>query len=446
MNKFSLLLFDIIKKRKTFYFLNEFAGIKHFSKDEIMYYQFNKLKNLLLHAEKNVPFYQKRFADNDIFIKDFNRIKQISLIPPLTRQDLYDNWQDIIAINYDRNKLVKGSSSGSTGHPIFYFKDNYAISAGQAANLLGWSFSGWKMNNRGLHIWGNPYTVNNEWTRRSSKFKAKIFAHHKFPAYQLTDGYMFNELYELINRNKYDFIDGYTNAIYLFADYLKQNDLYLKSKVKYVFTTAENLQEFQRNIVEEMIAPVYDSYGCSEINGIAYECNKCNSYHIIDPHVYVEFGTVVDDDGTRELMITDLDNFAFPLIRYKNGDLGVPTTKDDDYCENNFSSLANITGRQSDIIKFQDGGSLSIPSFFGSMLLKEINGLKQYQIEKVTDNLIYINFVKSADFKDRDLNIIHDALTKYLQGRINYKIRFLDKIESSATGKFKLLVDRSKNT
>lgn len=443
MNKASLFLFDILKNRRTIHYLQEFERVKEWSKNEVSEYQFKKLKKLLVHAEANVPFYRRRFAECAFSVNNMLSFEDLKKIPPLTRQDLQNHWNEIIATNYKHKKLSKGSSSGSTGIPVIYYKDNLATSAGQAAHYLGWSLSGWEMSMKGLHVWGNPSTVNNEWKKLSSKFKAKLFSHHKFPAYKLTDETKFLELFELVNNEKYDFIDGYTNAIYLFADYLKRKNLPLQHKVRYVLTTAENLQAFQREIIEEMIAPIYDSYGCSEINGIAYECDMCKAYHVIDPHVYLEFGKIVDDIGSNELLITDLDNFAFPLIRYKNNDLGIPIIGNSD-CKIPFSKLTGITGRQSDIIKFTDGGALSVPSFFGSMLLKQIHGLKQYQIERVSEDLIYVNFVKTRDFTDQDHQKIVSALDEYLNNRINYQIRYLDKIESSSTGKFKLLIDKTK--
>ena len=395
-----------------------------------------------MHAEAHVPFYKKRFSDYGFSGKRVGNPLDIKKVPPLTRIDLQTQWRDMISDIHPLQKLSKGSSSGSTGLPVIYYKDSVASSAGQAANLFGWSLSGWRMNMKGLHIWGNPSTVNNEWKRWSSRLKARIFEHHKFPAYKLTDGAKFWELFHLMNREKYDFMDGYTNAIYLFADFLKQNHLALEHPVQLVLTTAENLQPYQREVIEKAIAPVYDAYGCSEINGVAYECNQCHSYHVIDPHVYLEFGDVVDDFGSRELLITDLDNYAFPLIRYQLGDLGIPKDGGHD-CPTNFTQIAGVTGRQSDIIRFRDGGTLSVPSFFGSMLLKQINGLKQYQIERVAENLIYVNFVKSEEFRDRDQQRIKAALDEYLGNRIHYEIRFLDQIDASPTGKFKLLVDKT---
>lgn len=442
MNKFSYLIFDIFKNQKTICFLSEFNKVLKLSQEEIQKYQFVKLKKLLQYAEKNVTFYSKRFKECGFSAENFFRIEQLVDIPLLTRDDLQNNWNKIIANGLDPGKLFSGSSSGSSGKPISYRKDKNALSAGQAAHLIGWSFSGWKMNMKGLHIWGNPSTVNNEWKRVSSRLKAKVFRHHKYPAYKLTSGSKFYELFEIINKNKYDYLDGYTNAIFLFALFLKENGLSIKSKIKYVLTTAENLHDFQRKIIEEQIAPVFDTYGCSEINSIAYECSKCKSYHIIDPHVFVEFGESVDDNGPRELIITDLDNYAFPFIRYKNDDLGIPVIEKRINCDIKFTRLESISGRESDIIKFRDGGILSVPSFFGSMLLKKINGLKQYQIERVQEDFIRINLVKTSEFSDYDQKIIDSALKEYLNNRIRYEVRFLEKIEPSNTGKFKLVIDK----
>lgn len=444
MNKFTLLLFDIFKERSTLKYLKEFEKTKYLPKEKLEHYQLKKLKKLLSHAEANVPFYDKRLNDIGLSSEKIDSLNKLEKIPLLTRSDLQNHWKEIIATNYDLKKLSKGSSSGSTGLPVIYYKDAKANSAGQAAHYLGWTLGGWKMGHKGLHIWGNPSTVNNEWKRWSSKIKAIIFKHHKFPAYKLTDGGKFEELRKLILKEKYNYIDGYTNAIFLFADYLKTNNLSIGKSIKYVLTTAENLQDYQRQIIEEIIAPVFDTYGCSEINGIAYECEKCKTYHVIEPHVIVEFGDVVDESGSREIIVTDLDNYAFPLIRYKLDDLAIPLAKTKS-CDIGFSQLESVSGRQSDILRFKDGGTLSVPSFFGSMLLKQIKGLKQYQIVRESEDWININFVTSDEFSDSDFKKLDDALKEYLKHKIDYKINIVEEIEASKTGKFKLLVDKTKN-
>lgn len=446
MNRFTLLMSDIVKGQSTLRHLIRFGKLLGASRQETEAYQVARLKRLLEHCEKNVPFYRNRFRECGFTAGSFTSLRQLGEIPPLTRKDLQDHWKELVAENYAGMKLSAGSSSGSTGQPVFYRKDSTATSAGQAAHLLGWSLSGWKMTMKGLHIWGNPTTVNEEWGRFSSKLKARIFRQHKFPAYRLHDGTRLQELYDIISREKYDYIDGYTNAIYHFADWMKSNGLSFSHPVRYVLTTAENLHDFQRTAIGEAIAPVYDTYGCSEINSIAFECGKCHMYHVIDPHVYVEFGEPLDGFGNRELYITDLDNYAFPMLRYRNGDLAVPAEGDEPECTVKFSRIRTVSGRDTDIITLPDGGMLSVPSFFGSMLLKKVNGLKQYQVEKAADDLIIINIVRSDSFRPEDMAIIESALTEYLNGRIRYEIRFVDSIGMSGTGKFKLVIDRTGKT
>jgi len=97
------------------------------------------------------------------------------------------------------------------------------------------------------------------------------------------------------------------------------------------------------------------------------------------------------------------------------------------------------------MLRFRDGGVLSVPSFFGSMLLKKINGLKHYQIEKVSDELIIVHFVKSDSFAESDLRLVRESLDVYLGGRIDYRVNFVDEIKVSKTGKHKLLIDRTQS-
>ena len=349
MTRFSILISDLLKGQNTLKYLRLFEGFRSAPRDAISAYRLSRLKQLLDHCERNVPFYRRRFSDSGFSVTDFTSLEQLKAIPPLTRQDLQEHWQELIATNFAGKKLSTGSSGGSTGQPVYYRKDREATSAGQAAHLLGWSLSGWRMSMKGLHIWGNPTTVNEEWGRLSSKLKAKVFRHHKFPAYTLHDGSRLHDLYELICREQYDYIDGYTNAIYYFAEYLKSNSLSFGDNLKYVLTTAENLHDFQRKTIEDAIAPVFDTYGCSEINSIAFECSRCGMYHIIDPHVVVEYGDVIDDSGNREVYVTDLDNFAFPMLRYRNGDMVIPAEDDLPECDITFSRLRAISGRETNM-------------------------------------------------------------------------------------------------
>jgi phenylacetate-CoA ligase len=440
--KFGNQLYDLLNKRSLTEYYKIFKPLVNADRKTIEDFQFNRLRLLLEHAYNNVPFYRDRFNDLGLVPGDIRTMKDFAAFPSLTREDLQNHWKKIKATNFNNLQLSKGSSSGSTGVPVVYFKDPNASSAGKAAHQIGWELSGWEFGLKGLHIWGNPTTVNKEWKRLSSKLKTRIYNQYKYPAYQLTEKGKFDELVAYINKMKFDFIDGYTNAIYLLADYVKQNNIKIH-KPKYVLPTGENLQGFQKKLMEEVLGKVYDEYGCSEINGIAYECEECGKYHVLEPHVIVEYGKRIAEEE-QALIITDLDNYGFPLIRYENGDAGIPVVEDEIDCKIQFQRMEMISGRVSDIIHFPNGGVLSVPSFFGSMLLKKITGIKQYQIERIEENQLVVKLVVGAEFSTADRKLIEHSLKDYLGDSIQWEIIIVDNIEVSKTGKFKLLIDKTK--
>jgi len=431
------LLDDRVKGFTSERYLADFMSWTVLSEDEIAARQIKKL-NKLLKIAIDIPFWSERFS-NSGFKPEVKCLSDLTKLPPLTRMDLQENYHRMTLSSHGV-KVYHGSSSGSTGTPVHYYHDQNGASAGKAAGRLQWIMGGWSYAHKGLHIWGNPSVANNEWKRFSSRCKAKLLRHHKFAAYQITQGDRLDDLCRLIIKEKYDYLDGYTNAIHILAEHLKMRDVKLPS-VKYILTTGENLHAYQKDAIEANIAPVFDMYGCGEINGIAGQCKLCGQYHILDPHVIVEFGPAIAENSIRKLLITDLDNHYMPMIRYENGDAGI--RGESKKCKIGFSSLKGISGRTSDIIRLSNGGSLSVPSFFGSVLLREINSIKQYQVVKTDSNKLVIKLVLSRPLGLDERDLIEMSMASYLGDSIDWEIRIVEGIELGKSGKFKLVVDES---
>jgi len=435
---------DYSKKQMVGKYLDQYFKLLENDPKGIIDYQNKKIQELINHAYNNIKYYNELFNSNKIKPSDIQSKEDLQIIPPLTRDILQTRYDDLIDKKNKYRRIYKGSSSGSTGQAVFYLHDEFGSSAGIAAHYLGWHLAGYRFGDKGLHIWGNPSIVKNVWNKPSSKLKSWVFNHYKFTAYRLTEESSFNDLANLLVKKKFDFIDGYTNAIFLLADYLDKNNITLEG-VKYVLTTAENLHDYQKELIEKRIGPVFDEFGCGEIMGIAYQNRFHNQYAIVDPHVVVEFETKTKtDDGSHPLIITDLDNRIMPLIRYKNGDMGVPGASVE-MPNLPFSNMASVSGRISDIIDLPNGGRLVIPSFFGSVLLKEVNSIRQYQIEKVSSDKLIVKLVVQGRLSSKDERTLKTALDEYLAGQISYEIKIVDHIPVSANGKFKLLIDKTKN-
>ena len=116
------------------------------------------------------------------------------------------------------------------------------------------------------------------------------------------------------------------------------------------------LYDFQRrNIEKSFKTPVFNRYGCREVGHIASECPAHKGMHYDADRLIIE---IVDDEGNTcppntvgNIVITDLNNYVFPLIRYKIGDMG--SLSDDTNCECGctFPKIRKIEGRSFDIIQ-----------------------------------------------------------------------------------------------
>jgi len=438
-----LPIYDIVKGYNIKRDYKVLLDISKWNREDVLGMQRKKLNRLIRHAYETTSFYKTRFDEQGLTPSDITGVDGLRKIPPLRREDIQNGYADLISSEADLSRCYKGSSSGSTGQPVNYIQDLGGGSAGLAALYFGWSLAGWHFGQKYLTIWGNPTCVSEDWSRFSSKVKSWGFREVKVPAYSLIDDKSFRELLDLVKKGGFDYIQGYTNAIYLLANLASEMNESLPD-VKGVLTTAENLFPYQRRLIEEVLGPVYDFYGCGEIMGVAFQCTTRDVYHLIDPHVIVEYGEQVDDAGNRELLITDLDNYAMPLIRYANGDMGMPGDSAPCICGLPFGKMKGVSGRVSDVIKTPEGGAFTVPSFFGSRLLKEIKGLVRYQAELVDAHKLRIHLQVNQEYSKQYEGLIIITLEEYIPDSFGWEINYCDEIEMDDSGKFKLFVDSTK--
>jgi phenylacetate-CoA ligase len=120
-----------------------------------------------------------------------------------------------------------------------------------------------------------------------------------------------------------------------------------------IISTSEPLTAPRRELIRQAFnVPVQNEYGCGEVGPIAYEC-RAGSLHVMSQSLEVE---ILSDTGepcrpgvVGQVVVTDLNNHAFPLIRYAIGDhaaWGRPCA-----CGLPFPVLAELLGRQYDYLE-----------------------------------------------------------------------------------------------
>ena len=95
---------------------------QYWSREKLDEYQFIKTKKLLEYAEKNIPWYQKKFAEYGVSSKDFVNLQDIKKFPLVTKEEIRDNLDQFISKEFSKRKLMYVTTGGSTAIPFGFYQ------------------------------------------------------------------------------------------------------------------------------------------------------------------------------------------------------------------------------------------------------------------------------------------------------------------------------------
>mgnify|MGYP003669434651 CR=1 FL=1 len=378
-------------------------------------FNFKKRQALIQHAIKHSDFYKEKYAGLQLDNYRLQTQEEFLTLPPLTRKELRANFRSIKADNVAFSHCRKVSTSGSTSTPVFIMHDKRHPETPIRWRILEW----W-----GIEPWENQAFIYRYPKPLLNGLKNRIMwwpTKRVFLAMANPSTNQLNKFVQDFNRIKPALLQGYVDVVYEFAMYLLDNDIKINPP-KMVWVTSAPLFEEQRKIMEKAFgAPVCDQYGNTEILLIAAECPEQKGLHMMQDTVHIEF---VDDNNQPvqpntigKILLTDLTNYAFPLIRYEIGDEG----KYKDHmcsCGRALPLMDNVRGRQSINIQTPSGlrirGEHIMAMFEGFMKV-----FKEIQLRQESNYSVCIEYVP------RKLNqgsVEADKMTKLLMQRARCEI------------------------
>lgn len=463
---FYLRLLDLAQGARTRKYFNFFLETLRWTREEIRRYQTRKLKELLDYAYRHTAYYREMFEKYNLTPSAIEKLEDLQKLPTLDRNDIRENFSRLISDKSGAMKYTRSSSSGTTGIPIDYLLDMDGDSAGKAAGYLFNYLSGWDFGRPSLHIWGNATSIQ-RWNTPASRLKRFFFRQTNLASTELNHIENYPKVTALINRVRPFSIDGYASSIYSLARYIETHGVKIH-RPRMVFTTAENLFENEKRIIEKNLGPVSDIYGCGEINGLAVRPINEDRYYIFEPHVILEAEPLGNSDF-KEVVVTNLDNKIMPFIRYKVGDLidGVHEGIEAGACPQPITSAASVTfskilrektrlspissidrsrlqfsyfkkinGRTADIIRLKNGKMLSPINIFGGTLFRKIGGVVKHKVTWNGEYLIFLFQVEPGFDKEKARREIAAELESY---RVDFRIQVVDKLEPGASGKYRYI-------
>jgi phenylacetate-CoA ligase len=405
---------------------------------EIKKFQWAKLIKLLKHAYNNSAFYKKKFTEYEITPDDIKAPEDMVRIPILTKNDLSDYYNEIKVKN-GAFSFSLAKTSGSTGQALKFYKDRNSSGTGRAAMYRGHSWYGLDIGAREAKLWGIPLNLKERLIAKTGDYLLNRFREKNF---QLTDKIM-NDFMLNMRKSKPEYIMGYSSLVYQFAQYLKDKQINgAPFTLKMIKVTAETLFDYQRELIEKIFqCPLAIEYGATEVGIISFECPR-HGHHIASENVFVEeIGS--DMNSERELIITDLNNYLTPIIRYQIGDYGRLLDKACE-CGRGLPLLAEIIGRTSDKVYKADGTPVHSAIF--SYILKDITGkdggIRQYKIYQEERGSIKIEIVKNSNFNKNTLVALRNNIFRLLGNDMKADIMYVEDIKREPSGKLRYFVSK----
>ncbi len=433
---FTLPLHSWLISRQTKTIFNILNKTQWFKSDEIIKLQNERIQQLLWHAYLNVPYYQKKFKLFGIHPNQIKTKEDLFKIPLLNKSDITENlYMDLFSVGHVKKEMLKIATSGSTGQPFITYADRWQLEMRFATTLRALEWTGWEFGERQLRLWHQRIGMSLSQSLKE-RFDALLMRRKFIPAFELTEKALV-KLSQDLNKFKPKLIDGYAESLNFLSMYIKQGGN-LTFKPKAIMSSAQMLTSTTRSEIEKALGTqVFDKYGAREFSGIAYQCAFSKDHHVMDESYIVEIlieGKPAKPGETGEIVITDLNNYSVPLIRYRIGDLAVAVDNTIACpCGRGLSRIGEIQGRTAALVYCNNGRWL--PGTFFAHFFKDYDSLVLFfQVIQKDKSGFILKIAKGNLWNTKDWENLVLDLRNYI-GDTQIQIEFVENIPLLKTGK-----------
>ena len=427
---FSLLINGFpIKKAKA-----ELRKIQSIPEQEFDAFLQNKKQEIIDYHLKNNSSYQKLVGKIT-----FNNWSDL---PTMTKKNFQKPLIERLSKGFSLKNVYVNKTSGSSGDPFIFAKDKFshALTWAIIINRFGWHGIDFNTSYQ-ARFYGIPLDFIGN---RKERFKDFLTNRFRFSIFDLSDKVLEIFLNKFQTR-KFDYINGYTSSIVLFAKFLQQKNTVLTAicpTLKVCIVTSEMLFEEDKILLEKQFGvPVVNEYGASELDLIAFQ-NPDGEWQVNSETLFVE---ILDDDNNvlpygkeGRIVITSLFNKAHPFIRYDIGDIGIL----DEKSTAKKPILLQLIGRTNDIAKLPSGKKSPGLTFYyvTKSIIEDDGNVREFVIKQTKIDTFDIEYVSKTELNLQQIQKIEAAITLYLEKGLIFTFVRKEKLERSKSGKLKQFV------
>ena len=418
-------------------YLREFEDSQYLTPSQHNERTLRAAQKLLAHAYAHCPFYRDRWKAIDFAPDEIVSLDALTRLPPLEKRDIQEHRDEMVAENWPRNDLIPNMTGGSTGTPISFYLSRDRACSRSAATWRHNRWAGYDIGDKMASLWGAARDVPPpSWkqTLRSAATGRSI----QLNTTKITEDGLKSFVAEM-KRFRPKVILSYAKSAVMLAKYIASHDI-PSYQPEAIITTAEVLEDAERRLLEKVFGcQVFNRYGCREVSIVASECDEHEGLHIMAEGLYLEVvrgNSPAKPGEAGAVLVTDLLNYAMPLIRYRIGDVAAfdpaPCR-----CGRGLPRLRNIQGRISDFLVGKDGRLVSGTALTITMVGKRPQ-LGQVQIWQDAPGRVLFKIapLQGKNPEDADFRYLIDESNAYLGPNTSVEFEVVDSLPCEPSGKF----------
>ncbi len=386
----------------------------------------DRIRKLIRHAVETTDFYSGFDADTPL--------SELPVVNKNLFREQYDAFRSKEYLDKTDNREM--STSGSTGTPLTMVQDHRKALYNTGDSIFLESLAGYHIGDRMAFI--------RVWVRNVRKGKLQLLAENSImmDSSSLSDEAI-QEMLDTLRKKKVKMITGYSSALTEISNYIRKKRIDTsKFRIHSIIPISETLAEpVRRQLEEQFHCPVQQTYS-NEENGIMGIQNRENQSYYINSESYFYEILKMDSDEPAEdgelgrIVITDLTNYAFPILRYDNGDTAVAHRVEKN---GRFRlTLTELYGRRSDIL-YDTAGNAVTPYVITNNLW-DAAGVGQYQFIQIGQKEYELRL--SGDPSVMNVDQMLERIRPAFGQDAEISVTYVDEIPVLASGKRKYIENR----
>lgn len=402
--------------------------LEHYGSEDVQNRLAKYLDDELKYAVEHVEFY-----------KQYKGFKSLQDFPVINKALVRDNEYAFMSPAYDRSKLFKQETSGSTGMPFAVYQDPLKRKRATADTLYFSKIAKYELGQRLYfsRVWDK------ETTRSAFTCLKQNWVIHD--SSNLSEEKIENFLHDLENDNSKKSVIIFASTLAAITKYIETKRKGTTAKVESFITLSESLDPTTKKLSKEQFGTtVISRYSNQELGIMAQqECDSDDFILNVGSYVFefldLEKDVPVKPGKPGRIVVTDLFNRSMPLIRYDTGDIAIqkPTG------QNELPRLLTVEGRRVDFI-YSTIGELISPYVINTPM-HEFQDISQYQFiqngERDYKMLLNLRPGLTSFVRENDMIVM---LKSFLGNDANIEIEYVNEIPVLKSGKRKQVVNNYK--